>query len=165
MTTPQIPLTGELVASRGGAEIDADLIPDDAIDTAQIADGAITSAKLANSVRTQIASGGTTNAVSLNTDAFTASDDGVFPAYKHANRGWVNGSFNDANGVTWRFNETLDHWEADPSGAILKPARAGDADRWPKDKLPTDTAYGAIPDVSGFLTQSQVDARAEVVDE
>lgn len=49
---------------------------------------------------------------------------------------------------------------------IALPARAGNNDRWDKDKLPNDTAYDG--DLAGFLTQSQIqaliDASASMVD-
>ena len=52
--------------------------------------------------------------------------------------------------------------EAQVTALIQGPARAGNNTRWPKDKLPTDTAYDAdIPDVSGFQNAAQVKVIAD----
>lgn len=49
------------------------------------------------------------NPVTLDTGAFTASDNGTFPAWKHG-QGWVNSEFLDANGFTWTWDATVNYW-------------------------------------------------------
>ena len=123
-TTLDTSASGIKVSDEG---IDTNQIADDAVATAKVADNQITEIKLSSAVRTKL-NDTVPNAVELDTDGFTASDNGDFPTWNNSGSNWDSGTIISTDDLEAEYNVGNATWSIKPKeklGEIINVFRDG----------------------------------------